>query len=263
MTNYILLLPPSEGKTKGGNEEITYRQVENSEQYNFFLSLQFDRQEVYNKLRKSINELDEHSLEKLFGVKEKNLKESYESILDMLNSPTLPSIERFSGVMFKAIHYFSLDLAEQERFNESTLFIDGMFGLIKPQDFLPEYKLKISSKFLDINLTKFWKERLKGEFDSLFRNKLVIDILPEAHRKVVSKNENTQYLEISFVDLKNGKYKQAGHNSKELKGEFVRYLVSFTTISRKELEIFSHSSGYSYSSELSTKHKVVYLKSHN
>jgi cytoplasmic iron level regulating protein YaaA (DUF328/UPF0246 family) len=280
MTNYILLLPPSEGKTKGGIEDLSFRRVENSKQYNSFIELQNVREEVYNKLREAINEIDETSLEKVFGVKGKNLHASSSTILDMLNSPTMPAIERFSGVMFKAINYEKLDLAEKENFNSTVIFIDGMFGLLRPQDYLPEYKLKITSKYLDIDVTKFWKERLLVEFDILFRDKLVIDILPEAHRKVLTLPTNINYVQITFMDFvptksdKNkqsevssmdkigGKFKQAGHNSKELKGELVRYLVSFENIKREKLESFSHSSGYKYSKELSNEAKVVYLKSH-
>ncbi len=260
MTNFTILLPPSEGKMQGGNEAFPYRKVENLKEHNSFKSLTFDRQELYTSLKQAINELSEKELEKIFDVKGKNLNECIAQILDMLNSPTLPAIKRFSGVMFKAIDYSSLSLTGKENFNTSVLFIDGMFGLVRPQDFLPEYKLKIASKFLDINVTKFWKDRLRGDFDVLFRDQLIIDILPEAHRKVLTLNETIDYVQIVFVDKVGEKYKQTGHNSKQLKGELLQYLVNFNLLSRSDLEGFSHSSGYSYSKELSDRSKVVYLK---
>ena len=261
MTNYTILLPPSEGKTKGGNEEFPYRRAENLKEYNSFKSLTFDRQELYNTLREAINKLSEQELEKVLEVKGKNLNESVSQLLDMLNSPTMAAIERFSGVMFKSISYDSMGDGQKLNFNSSTLFIDGMFGLARPQDLLPEYKLKITSKFLDINVTKFWKERLKGDFDILFKDRLIIDILPEAHRKVLTLQDNADYVQITFMDEKeDGSLKQAGHNSKVLKGEIVNYICGFEDISRENLETFSHSSGYFYSEELSNSKRIVYLK---
>ncbi len=262
MTNYTILLPPSEGKKKGGDETKPYRVVENLKKHNSFNSLQFDREEVYNKLREALNELSQEEVEKIFDVKGKKLQESIESILDMLNSPTLNAINRFDGVMFKSINYEKLNEDKKNRFDSSVIFIDGLFGLLRPLDLTPEYKLKIGSKFLDINLVKFWKLRLKGHFDFLFKEKIVIDILPESHRKVVSYYSNIEYFEITFMDFigEKNKYKQAGHNSKVLKGEIINYILKFETISRNDLEKFSHSSGYEYSQELSSDKKIVYLK---
>ena len=260
MTNYLILLPTSENKKKGGDESQPYRVVENLKKYNSFIKLQFDREEIYNKLREAINELEEGELEKIFEIKEKNLQNAIELISDLLNSPTKMAISRFDGTMFKSINYEKLDLAQKDNFNESVIFIDSLFGLLRPEDLIPEYKLKISSKFLDLDVVKFWENRLSSLFDVLFREKLVIDILPENHRKIITKTSAKEYLEISFVDNLNGKIKQAGHNSKILKGEIVDYIVSRNNLTREYLQEFSHSLGYNYSQELSNKEKIVYLK---
>jgi hypothetical protein len=45
MTNYTILLPPSEGKTQGGNEELPFRLVDTKKEYNSFRDLQANRDE--------------------------------------------------------------------------------------------------------------------------------------------------------------------------------------------------------------------------
>lgn len=260
MTNYIILLPPSEGKLKGGIESKIFRVVQNQKKYNEFISLRSDREYIYDQLRKAISEVSEDELEKILELKGNKLQEAVEITLDLLNEETMPAIERYDGVMFKGINYLKFDDKCKERFNESVIFVDGFFGLLKTQDLIPEYKLKISSKFLDINITQFWKEKLAGYFNTLFRDKIVIDLLPEAHKKVVSIGENNEVFSIKFCEMKNGKLVNVGHESKQLKGEIVKYIISKERISKKDLEEFSHSLGYKYSKENSSKNEIVYLK---
>ncbi|MCA9497407.1 MAG: peroxide stress protein YaaA [Nanoarchaeota archaeon] len=260
MTNYIILLPPSEGKQKGGDESKVFRLVQNQKRYNYFISLRSDREYIYDKLRKAIGEVSEIELEKILELKGKNLQEAVEIMLDLLNEGTMPAIERYDGLMFKAIDYSKLNEKSKVRFDESVVFVDGFFGLLKAQDLIPEYKLKISSKFLDINISNFWKERLAGYFNALFREKIIIDLLPESHKKIVGYSENNEIYSIKFCEFKSGKLVNVGHESKKLKGEIVRFIVSKERISKNDLKEFSHSLGYKFSEEYSTEREIIYLK---
>ncbi len=260
MTNYIILLPPSEGKKKGGDESKPYRIVENLRGSNSFIELNLTREFIYDKLREAISVLDTRKLEKVFELKGKKMQEAVEIISDLLNEETMIAIKRYEGVMFKAIKYSEMREKEKENFEDSVIFVDGMFGLLRPLDMIPEYKLKITSKFLDVDVTKFWKEKLVEIFEKLFENKLVIDLLPEAHRKVVSFPKNCEYYTIKFCTINNGKLVNVGHDSKILKGEIVNYITSMNKVTKADLELFKHSAGYSYSSEFSSNRTMVFMK---
>lgn len=214
MTNYIILLPPSETKNKGGNNDKIFRFVKNLKQSNYFLNLETQREFIFAKLREVISISNEKELESIFDLKGKNLQEAIEVTGDLLNKRTLKSIERYSGIMFKSINYEQMSKTQKINFDSSIIFIDGMFSLLKAEDLIPEYKLKISSKFLDVDVTKFWKENLKTIFEDLFRDKIVIDILPEAHRKVIDYTTAKEHYKITFSEIKLGKMKQSGHFSK-------------------------------------------------
>lgn len=260
MKDYIILLPPSEGKTKGGDETKIYRVVKNLRKYNNFNFLEIEREYIYNALRNSFGKLSRSELEKVFELKGDNLTKAIENLSDFLNLSTLKAINRYDGVMFKAIDYNSLSLAQRNKFDSSVIFIDGMFGLLKPSDLIPDYKLKITSKFLDVDVTKYWKERLVGPIKEQVRDKIVIDILPEAHRKVLTYPSSTEHYKITFAELKKGKLVNAGHNSKKLKGEFVRYIIDKDKISKSDLISFKHSEGYVYSENFSSGNEIVYVK---
>lgn len=258
--NYLILLPPSEGKEKGGEDSKTYRFICNLRKYNRFITLRDERDYIYNKLREAINTLEKEELVKIFDISEKKLQEVIETTLDMLNLEALPAIERFSGTMFKAIDYFSLEQRAKENFNNSVYFVDGMFGLLSAQDYIPEYKLKISAKFLDIDLTQFWKRRLRSEFSTLTKDKFVIDLLPQTHEKVLSLPESANHIKITFYKKEGEQLKNEGHNSKKLKGELIRYVVREKSVSYDKLKEFRHSQGHSFSKEHSSEKELVFIK---
>lgn len=259
MKDYTILLPPSEGKISGGDENKPYRLVENLKKYNSFTSLINPRSHLYEQLLYAVNHYSWEEVEKIFEVKGKNLDYVIDIVQDMLNLPTMPAINRFSGVMFKAIDYDSMKEVQRNNFETKVLFVDGLFGVLRPQDYIPEYKLKITSKIGEINCTHYWQKELGGLFNYLFKDKVIIDMLPQTHRKVLSLPINCTYFKIIFAKIKDGKFKEEGHNSKKLKGELIRYITQKDTISREYLEKFVHSSGHKYSSDYSDENTITYL----
>jgi cytoplasmic iron level regulating protein YaaA (DUF328/UPF0246 family) len=259
MSNYIILLPPSEGKEAGGelefnkvNSDLSFDKINNSREY------------LLEEIKKNLNKISDKFIEKVFDVKIELALNKKNQLLNLKSEKTMPCIKRYSGVMFKAIDYDSLNEVSKNHFNNNVIFISGLFGKLKPLDLIPDYKLKINAKVLDLNVEKFWRENLKESFIDTFKDKIVIDILPEAHRKVVDYSNSKSHYQVIFGEFKevNGenKFKQAGHNSKVLKGELVRYLVNFDNLDLEILKNFEHSLGYTYNEELSNENAIIYLK---
>ncbi len=238
--NYIILLPPSEGKNIGGKYK--------------FICENENTLSLISKIESFIKNKSEIEIEKLFELKAKKLEEAVKGMSNIFNEKTLPAIERYSGVMFKAISYSNLDNLKKENFDNSVIFIDGLFGAISPNTMIPSYKLKISSKIGELNVSKFWKEKLFHFFKNKFKDKIIIDLLPIAHRKVVNYSSAKEVYKINFFDKKSDLiYKNVGHNSKKLKGELIRYICDKINIDEKYLKEFIHQMGYKFNKELSNK----------
>jgi len=261
--NYIILIPSSEGKKTGGDESKIYRVVKNNKKNNYFMKdLWIERENIYGKLRETISEMNFDALEKILDLKGNNLKIAIEKNEDLLNQETLVAIERFSGVMFQAINYKGLNDKEKNLFNRSAIIVDALFGLLKPEDLIPDFKLKLSSKLKDLNLIDFWKVNLKPILSKEFEGKIVIDILPDNFRKTIPSDliEINDYVRVKFMENKSGKTINVGHNSKQLKGEFIRYLLKKENINRDYLENFKHSAGYIFDKDLSDEKSIIYVK---
>lgn len=256
MTNYKLLLPPSEGKLKSINKQNLYEKVKGK---NSFPKLNRPRNELYNFLIKILSSKTNEKIEKILELKGNNLDNAIRVNFNQKKESTLPAIQRYVGIMFSAINYNTMNQTQKTNFNDSVLFIDAMFGLLKTRDLIPEYKLKISTKIPNFDIVNFWKENLSVELEKEFKGKLVIDILPDTHRKVIG-SKYPNYYRIMFAEKKDNTIKNVGHISKMLKGEFVRYITEVENISYETLENFKHSLGFKFSKKYSKDDLIVYLK---
>ncbi|MCA9406448.1 MAG: YaaA family protein [Candidatus Omnitrophica bacterium] len=196
MKKFVILIPPSEGKKKGGKGSSLGKASKHTEA-------------IIKKLKDP-----DQNWGKVLGVKGKALEEAVQSNRQILSSSTMPAIERYTGVVYSAVDYPSLTAKAKTFFNQHVRIVSAVFGLVKPVDLIPDYKLKIDKLGTD----KYWQpivqEELKGAF--------IVDLLPQAHRKAVN-YENGIAVDFSFV--KNGKKIPAGHHGKHIKGRFIRWLA--------------------------------------
>ena len=85
-------------------------------------------------------------------------------------------------------------------------------------------------------------------------------MLPNSHRKIIDFSNVKEHYQIIFGEEVNGKLKNSGHFSKELKGEFVNFICSKNNISYEDLISWKHSSGFSFSEKYSNDGVIIYLK---
>ena len=220
MKDYLILIPPSEGKTPGGYKP-SIKKFSQATQY------------IVDQWKS----LSRSQWQKLLGVKDKALDKAISCNSDVLNSKTFPAIERYSGVVYNAIDYGTLTKAEQKRFNVHVRIVSAVFGLVAPQDLIPDYKFKISNLGVD----KYWREINKKSLQGAF----VIDLLPQAHKKAVEYNDG---ISIDFSIIKNGKKVPAGHHGKHIKGRYVRWLVQQKTLNEAVLKKFDED-GFQWQSD--------------
>lgn len=194
MSNTWILIPPSEGKQSGGEGPP----IQPSPPV----------QEMIARLQGY-----EGDWGKLLGVKGKALEEAIAANQSLLKAPTLPAIERYTGVVYDALDYPTLPARAQRFADKHLRIVSGLFGLLKPADPIPNYRLKIDK----LDAARFWRQQGAEAFQKAY----VIDLLPQAHRKAV---DYPQGVAVDFLVEKQGKRVSAGHFGKHIKGRFVRWL---------------------------------------
>ena len=61
------------------------------------------------------------------------------------DEPTMPAIERYTGVLYRELDWPSLPPAAKRRGRASLLVFSGLWGAVSPHDPIPYYKLKMSA----------------------------------------------------------------------------------------------------------------------
>ncbi|MCA9407838.1 MAG: YaaA family protein [Candidatus Omnitrophica bacterium] len=210
MNDVIILIPPSEGKQAGGTGPALKK--------------------VSSTVKTIITQLaDQHqNWEKILGVKGKTLEQARHANQNILSFSTMPAVERYSGVVYIAIDYPSFDEKAKAFFNRHVRIVSAVFGLVKPTDLIPDYKLKIEKLGAD----KHWRPHNGKELKGCF----VIDLLPQTHKKAVVYDDGVA---VDFVVVKNGKAIPAGHQGKHIKGRFIRWLCQNQCVDTKLFKKFN------------------------
>ena len=261
-----ILIPPSEGKNSSSDNE-----------YFSLDSLSYD---FLNKKRSQIidylcnNNLSKEKYVKILGISSQNFEK-----INMINSKiktsqVLSSVSRYTGVLYDFLDYSSLDETTKSLFNDSIIIFSGLFGLLRPQDKIPDYKLKMGAKLIDgIKLSKYWKDEITEVLRKELENQIVLNLLPtEFNNAFESKVINYKYeLTFSFKQEKiNGELKSITHWTKALRGSLIRYLLSklsdLNSIDEiiKVSKLFTNNSEYEYSKKISKfnerKCEIIYIK---
>jgi len=251
MSNYTILLPPSEGKAPGGDDCRNWIDIAADCRLNAFGEMNLPRRAMINALRASLS-LPVADLAKLFSVKGDRLDEVIATNGKLPAGPLMPAISRYSGVMFDFLDYGSMAKAEQVAFDQHAILFSGLWGLLRPTDLIPDYKLKMDASLPSLGkVSAFWKPLVSALLNPMLEDMIVWDLLPGAHRAAWDgKAGYAARWQVKFVQRgeRKGKpvYKTVTHWSKALKGALVRFICEHSVTSPDALVDFTHPEGYVY-----------------
>ena len=239
MPNFSILLPPAEGKQEGGNpfapDMFDYR---TSNTFNFFHQLNPQRRNLIDQLQAVIKSGD-HDLEAIFGLKDEHLEKAIEANLSVYNAPLISALDRYSpGVMYQAMDFPGLPTGAQRRLLEEGIIFSGLFGLLRPDDLIPMYKLRMDATIGDIGkVSSYWKEPVSQALNETLTGRFVWNFLPSVHDDVWE-NEVTYdaMVQVKFFKRarKGAELKPVTHGVKPLRGKLVNHIVKETIESLDE-----------------------------
>ncbi|MCU1545275.1 MAG: peroxide stress protein YaaA [Homoserinimonas sp.] len=140
----------------------------------------------------------------------------------LAQSPTMPALERYTGVLYDALGASSMSEAERAFAAEHVVIHSALFGLIGAGDHIPAYRLSHNSRLPLAPLKATWREPL-SEVLSASRG-LVLDLRSEAYVALGAAPEDAYYLRVVAED-DSGRRRALNHFNKKGKGEFVRELI--------------------------------------
>jgi len=241
----LILLPPSEGKATGGTGVAWTSGA-------MAVDLDAERRKVISALATAMRGR-EADRAKLLGVTGQTLADATAADRMITKSPTLPAIERYTGVLYDALDHGSLTAAQRTRLAASVVIVSGLWGAVMPTDPVPAYRLKMSATLPKLGkLSAWWREPLTDALVALGRGRPIWNLLPKEHDAAWAPPADREQSVVRFLDRRSdGSLVAVSHDNKSLKGALVRYLVAHPNAEPADLARWTHPGGYGYSARAS------------
>jgi cytoplasmic iron level regulating protein YaaA (DUF328/UPF0246 family) len=139
------------------------------------------------------------------------------------SSPTLPAIERYTGVLYDAIDVHTLDSAARRFLGEHLAIHSALFGMIGANDPIPAYRFSHDSRIPGSSLVKIW--RADNAAVLARQQGLVLDLRSESYVHLGPAGDGSYFLRVVTEDGA-GTKRALNHFNKHGKGELVRLLAA-------------------------------------
>lgn len=211
----LILLPPSETKVSGGAEGSRLD----------LGSLSFPVQTpIRERLIETVVALSSDAAAssralklgpKGFGEVERNR--------ELRSAPVIGAISRYTGVLYDALGFDTLDAAAQKRALSSVAIFSALFGLIRASDKIPAYRLSYDSNLPGGKPGSLWGSIAPELWASV--DDFVIDLRSEGYRSLAPLPQARGVFVSLVKPGPAGARGAIGHHNKGTKGRLVRDLV--------------------------------------
>lgn len=240
MPDLTVLLSPADQKQPGGNpfapDMFDYR---TSGTFNYFDDLNPERRKLIDSLQDVIAKEDEETLEALFGLEGYELEEAIRVDEEIYDAPLMSALDRYSpGVMYAAMDFANLPTGAQRRLLENGLILSGLFGLLRPDDLIPNYQLGMDVELPDIgSVADYWRPIISPILNESLEDRWVWDLLPEVHRNAWNDERTYQArVEVQFERDEDGeRVPITGEDLEVQRGQFVNFIVRETAEEMEDL----------------------------
>jgi len=166
------------------------------------------------------------------------LREELERNRALASSPTMPALDRFTGVLFEALGADTLDADARAYAGEHIAIHSALFGLVGALDPVPAYRLSHDSRLPGLSLKKTWAKPVAELLAA--RDGLILDLRSEAYAALgpAPQREGSYFVRV-VADDGDGRTRALNHFNKKGKGEFVRTVLETRPRPRTVDELFA------------------------
>lgn len=209
MTSVLVLLPPSESKATGGRGrplELTALS---------YPSLNPVRALVLQALERAAH-TDLPGLHAALHCPADQVAHN----LVLRSAPTLPALRRYTGVVYDALSYATLGAQGRRRAAASLVVASALFGLVRPRDAIPAYRLSGSTALPGLGgLAARWRPVIEPVLAA--QEGLVVDLRSGPYARLARAPHAVQVRVLRDVD---GNRSVISHDNKWTKGRLARAL---------------------------------------
>jgi cytoplasmic iron level regulating protein YaaA (DUF328/UPF0246 family) len=167
-------------------------------------------------------------LERLLGTEPDRIDEAAGVNRGVFEAPLMAAIERYGpGVMYRAMEFETLPTGAQRRLLENGVIVSSMFGLLRPDDLIPDYRLSIDAAIDGLGkITDYWRDVVSPHIDRLVEDRVVWNLLPDVHASAWADGRRYDRMyRVEFVRAEAGKRRPVEDEARALNGSLVHFIV--------------------------------------
>jgi len=206
-----ILLAPSETKRPGGDEPFRMESL-------LFDALLPKRQQIVHAYIHVLERGDKEELSQMFGLKRPD-DITYHASKDLFREPAMKAIERYTGVAFDHLGYATLSLSGQRYLHENLILHSNLFGFLRANDRIPEYRLGQGKAVGEISPEKLYHKAGTPLMDAYLDGEDILDLRAGFYNKIYRPSH--PYTVLKF--LKGGKV--VSHWAKAYRGLVLRAIA--------------------------------------
>ena len=225
-----------------------------SNTFNYFSDLNPPRRELIGALQEAIDEADDPGT--LFPELEGfELEEAVRVNEEIYDAPLMSALDRYSpGALYSATDFADLPTGAQRRMLENGIIFSGLFGLLRPDDLVPNYHLRMTAELPEVGeVGAFWRPHLSPLLNKTLEDRFVWDFLPESLRDVWN-DEHTyaERVQVRFLtEGEDGERSAPEEDLLTLQGRFVNHIVRETLEDLEDTEEWDLIAGFQLDEEAS------------
>lgn len=256
----VILLPPSEGKAPGGSGSPW------APERGSFAELDERRVAAIAALVRAMR-ANAASRGRLLGVKGDALAAATAANRAVRTAPTMAAIDRYTGVLYDALDAGTLSTRDRRRLDAQVVVLSALWGLVRPTDPIPDYKLKMGATLSGLGkLSTWWRPAITDALAPLVEGRVVWDLLPNEHAaawdpptpSTGGSGAPTARLSVRFLDETapvggERRFTVVNHWNKLLKGAVVHHVLAHQLTDPAGLAAFTHPQGYVFDPTLTVE----------
>ncbi|MBG6214958.1 cytoplasmic iron level regulating protein YaaA (DUF328/UPF0246 family) [Cryobacterium sp. CAN_C3] len=142
----------------------------------------------------------------------------------LLTSPTMPVIDRYTGVLYDGLDAASLSESERAFAHTHVAVHSALLGPLHALDHIPAYRMSHDSRIPELALKKHWGASVAGVLART--TGLLLDLRSEAYVALGAAPVRPGSVYVRVVaETVDGRKRALNHFNKKSKGEFTRALV--------------------------------------
>ncbi len=204
-----------------------------------------------------LKNLDEAELQKALSLSPALLEQNLEHIKNFDKAVSYHAIDLYNGLAYRSLNVTDFSQNERKYLIKNLVLLSALYGPMQADSLIKAYRLDFNSKIkIDgQSLKAFWKSAYNSYFK---KGERIINLASDEFSGLIDKS-NFDWIDVSFLENKNGKLKKHSTSSKKGRGSLLRFMAKKNITTIDDLRLFNID-GYVLDEKLSTEKSFVFVR---